>query len=219
MASSPEVRTPVDFNLRVWGMGADGRVFSQPARACNVSIGGALISGIERDLKIGDTIGVQRGEQKARCKVVWTINTKSVEGIRAGVQLLRKHECPWTALLPKTGETASTSPIGRRRWERHKISVVIALHDERATMPTRVTATDISASGCYVETILPRSIGTGLNADLWIGGEQIATRVVTRTSDPGVGMGIEFVGLKLEDQQRFQDYLKAMNPWGCSIRH
>ena len=33
----------------------------------------------------------------------------------------------------------------RRRWERHKISVVLALHDEGATTPMRLTATDISA--------------------------------------------------------------------------
>jgi hypothetical protein len=65
-----EARVPIDLELRVWGMGADGRVFSQPARTGNVSIGGALLSGIEHDLKIGDTIGVQHGEKKARCKVV-----------------------------------------------------------------------------------------------------------------------------------------------------
>jgi hypothetical protein len=216
MASSAEVRTPVDLDLRVWGMGADGRVFSQHARARNISLGGALLSGIERDLKIGDTIGLQRGEQKARCKVVWTTNTKSVERIRVGVQLLSKHECPWTALLSNTG---NTSTLSRRKWERHKISVVIVLHDDRTNMPMRLTATDISASGCYVETMMPRPIGTGLNADLWIGEEKITTRVLVRTSDPGLGMGIEFVGLKAEHQQRFQDYLKAMNPWGCSIQH
>ena len=217
MASSAEVRTPVDLNLRVWGMAADASVFSQAARARNISIGGALLSGIQRDLKIGDTIGVQWGGQKARCKVVWTLNTKSVEGIRVGVQLLSKHECPWTSMLPKREEDAPVSSSRRRRWERHKISIVITLRDEWARVPTRITATDISASGCYVETILPAPIGTSLNADLWIGEEKITTRVLVRTSDPGVGMGIEFVGLKPEDQQRFQDYLKAVNPWVRSV--
>ena len=217
MASSTEVRILVDLNLRVWGIAADASVFSQTARARNISIGGALLTGIEHDLKIGDTIGVRCGEQKARCKVVWTLNTKTVEGIRVGVQLLSKHECPWTAMLPKREEGDSISSSRPRRWERHKIPVVIALHDEWAPVPTRITATDISASGCYVETILPAPIGTSLNADLWIGEEKITTRVLVRTSDPGVGMGIEFVGLKLEDQQRFQDHLKAVNPWVRSI--
>jgi hypothetical protein len=198
-------------------MGTDGRVFSQHARARNISSGGALLSGLEHDLEIGDTIGVQRGEQKARCKVVWTIDTKSVDGIRAGVQLLRKHECPWTSQLPKASEATSISPLGRRRWERHKISVVIELHDERTGTSMRLTATDISASGCYVETISPLSVGAGLKVDLWLASEKLTTRAFVRTSDPRLGMGIEFVGLKPEDQQRFQQYLKALNPWGCSI--
>jgi PilZ domain-containing protein len=215
----PETRVAVDLELRVWGMGADGRVFSQHARARNVSSGGALLSGIEHDLKIGDTIGVQQCEKKARCKVVWTRNTDSIQKIQVGVQLLSKHECPWAALLPKAEGAASTSPQSRRRWERHKISVVIALHDERGTTPMRVTATDISAGGCYVETIFPLSIGTSLKVDLWIAEEKITTLTFVRTSDPGLGMGIEFIGLKPEDQQRLQEYLKAMNPWGCSIKH
>jgi hypothetical protein len=56
-------------------LGADGRAFRQRARAYNISAAGALLCGIERDLKIGDTIGVRTGEKKARCKVVWMMNT------------------------------------------------------------------------------------------------------------------------------------------------
>ena len=95
----PEMRVPIDLELRVWGMGVDGRVFSQPARTRNVSAGGALLSGIEHDLKIGDTIGVQRGEKKARCKVGWATNTESMQRVQVGVQLIRKHECPHSAAV------------------------------------------------------------------------------------------------------------------------
>ena len=63
------------------------------------------------------------------------------------------------------------------------------------------TATDISGIGCYVETIFPLSIGTSLKVDLSIDSEQVTTRSFVRTSDPGLGMGIEFIGLRLEDQQ------------------
>ena len=212
-----ETRVPVDLELRVWGMGADGHVFSQPARTRNVSFGGALLSGIEHDLKIGDTIGVQRGEKKARCKVVWAANTESMQKIQVGVQLLHKQECPWSAELPKAEDSPSISSQNCRRWERHKISVVLVLHDERVATPMRLTATDISAGGCYVESIFPLSIGTSLKVDLSIASEKLTTRSFVRSSDPGLGMGIEFIGLTPEDQQRFQEYLKALNPWGCSI--
>jgi hypothetical protein len=215
----PEERVPVDLDMRVWGMGADGRAFSQHARAHNISGGGALLCQIEHDLRIGDTIGVQAGEKKARCKVVWATNTRSVQKIQVGVQLLSKLECPWIALLPKTdGDGPSTAP-GRRRWSRHKIEIPITLHDERTPIPIRVTATDVSGSGCYVETLSPFPIAARLGAELWIGEERVTTLAMVRTSDPRVGMGIEFVGLKTEDQRRFQEYLQAKYPFSCSIEH
>jgi hypothetical protein len=215
----PEERVQVDLDMRVWGMGADGRAFSQHARAHNISGGGALLCEIEHDLRIGDTIGVQAGEKKARCKVVWATKTGSVQKIQVGVQLLNKLECPWTALLPKTDPDALIAAPGRRRWDRHKIDILIALHDERTPIPIRVTATDISGSGCYVETLSPFPIGTGLGAELWMGMERVMTRALVRTSDPRVGMGIEFVGLKTQHQRRFQNYLQTMDPFSCSIVH
>jgi hypothetical protein len=213
----PEERVPVDLDMRVWGMGADGRAFTQHARAQNISAAGALLCGIEHDLKIGDIIGVRAGEKKARCKVVWVTNTRSVQMIQVGVQLVSTLECPWAPLLPKQ-DVPLVAP-GRRRWERHKITILLALYDERTRAPIRITATDVSGSGCYVETLSPFPIGSGLGAELWIGPEKVMTRALVRTSNPRVGMGIESVGLKTEDQQRFQAYLHAKDPFGCSIEH
>ena len=215
----PEERVPVNLEMRVWGMAADGRAFSQHARARNISVAGALLCEIEHDLKIGDTIGVQAGEKKVRCKVVWATNTRSVQKIQVGVQLLSKLECPWIALLPKNDRDAPVAASGRRRWDRHKIAILIALYDERTPTPIRVTATDISGCGCYIETLSPFPIGASVDAELWIGVERVTTRALVRTSDPRVGMGIEFVSLKTEDQQRFQDHLQARDPFGCSIEH
>jgi hypothetical protein len=214
----PEQRVPVDLDMRVWGMGADGRAFSQHARAHNISGGGALLCQIEHDLRIGDTIGVQAGEKKARCKVVWATNTKSVQKIQVGVQLVSKLECPWIALLPKIDDGPTVAP-GRRRWNRHKIEIPITLHEERTPIPIRVTATDVSGCGCYVETLSPFPIESRLDAELWIGEERVTTLAMVRTSDPRVGMGVEFVGLKTQDQRRFQEYLQAKYPFSCSIDH
>jgi hypothetical protein len=209
------MRVPVDLELRVWGMSADGHAFSQPARARNVSAGGALLCNLERDVKIGDTIGVQSGDKKARCRVVWSANTRSPEKIKVGVQLVNQQDCPWTALLSQTASTQL--PKNQRRWDRHKIPVLITLRTEWSNIPIRVTASDISASGCYVETISPFPIGTAFSTDLTFATEKLTTRTLVRSCDPQVGMGIEFVGLKIEEQQRFQTYLRAMDPYACSI--
>ena len=60
----PEPRITVDLPVRMWGMTADGHPFSQHARAQNISADGALLSGVENELKVGDVIGVQCGDKK-----------------------------------------------------------------------------------------------------------------------------------------------------------
>jgi len=210
----PQKRIPVDLEMRVWGMGADGRFFSQHARARNVSVEGALLSDIDRELKIGDTIALQTGDKKARCRVIWARNTGSPQKVHAGVRLLDGQECPW---MPSLVVAASSSEQNRRRWERHKIIFVILLQHPRWPAPMRVSATDISARGCYVEMIAPLPIGTGVTAGLQFGAETIMTPGFVRACDPGVGMGIEFMGLTEADQQRFQKYLRAKDPFSCSI--
>ena len=215
----PPPRIPVDLALRVWGRGADGRPFSQPARARNISQGGALLCNIERDLKIGDTIAVQNGGKKARCKVVWLTNTRSAQKIKVGVQLLKEQECPWAELLPGTRDQLPVAATTQRRWERHKISLGITLRSDRSTLPLRVKATDVSARGCYIETLSPFQIGTALTAEWFCGAQKLISRTFVRSCDPQVGMGIEFMGLTSQQQQEFQQYLRAMNPFACSIEH
>ena len=73
-----EPRLTVDLPVRVWGMNAEGRAFSQHARAQNISTEGALLTGVECELKVGDVIGVQCDEKKARCTVIWAMNTGTV---------------------------------------------------------------------------------------------------------------------------------------------
>jgi len=47
MSQEAEPRITVDLPIRIWGMTADGRPFSQHARAQNISSEGALLAGIE----------------------------------------------------------------------------------------------------------------------------------------------------------------------------
>src|SRR5262249_29499807 len=157
--------------------------------------------------------GIQIGPKKARCKVIWSANARSVRKGQAGIQLLMSAECPWMALLPHGNSEPSQRVSSQRRWDRHKISILITLQHECASVPIRLTATDISPGGCYIETLSPFPIGFSLSTELWLGGEKVKTHAVVRTSDPRLGMGLEFVGLKVEDQKRFQQGLEAIDPF------
>jgi len=208
----PEPRVTVDLPVRMWGMTADGHPFSQHARAQNISADGALLSGVENELKVGDVIGVQCDDKKTRCTVVWVMNTGPIKKNQVGVKLLADQECPWKAYLPIQGATVSVLPGNRRRWPRHKISFPIELRDERINTPMRINATDVSGNGCYVETILPLPIGTSLRVDFYLENQHIKITAVIRTCDPGVGNGIEFTGMPLEGKQQFQAYLDSIDP-------
>jgi len=208
----PEPRITVDLPVRVWGMTAEGRPFSQHARAQNISSEGALLSGVENELKVGDVVGVQCDDKKTRCTVIWVMNTGPIKQNQVGVKLLADQECPWKAYLPIQGATVAVLPSNRRRWPRHKISFPLELRDERVNTPMRINATDVSGNGCYVETILPLPIGTSLRVDFYLEDQHIKISAVIRTCDPGVGNGIEFTGMPLEGKQQLQAYLDSVDP-------
>ena len=208
-----ESRLTVDLPVRIWGMGADGRPFSQQARAQNISSEGALISGVEAEPKVGDVIGVQCEEKKTRCTVIWVINTGPVKKCQVGVKLVAEQKCPWKNYLPMDNATVMIASSNTRRWRRHKkILIPLELRAEHAKAPIRINASDVSGNGCYVEGMMPFPRGTVLRIDFWLDSEHISITAVVRTSDPGVGNGIEFTGMAAITKNRMQAYLDAIDP-------
>jgi hypothetical protein len=190
-------------------MGANNQPFHQNAMAQNISLTGACINGLEQNLKVGDIIGVQYENKKARCKVIWVMEVGGLKKIQTGVQLVADQECPWLSQLPPEVRTVAAEPASdnRRRFQRHRIAFPLEFRDERVNTPMRVNATDISGNGCYVETVMPLNIDTVLRVDFWVDQERISTSAIVRTRDPGVGMGIEFTSLTEETKNHLQDFL------------
>jgi hypothetical protein len=200
-------------------MGADDQPFHQNAIAQNISRTGACICGFEHEVKVGDVIGVQYETKKARCKVIWVMEAGALKKVQVGVQLVVDQECPWLSQLPE--EMRGGLPPGvhanQRRFQRHKISFPVELRDQRVNTPMRVNATDISGNGCYIETVMPFPVSTLLRLDFWIDQERISSSAEVRTRDPGVGMGIEFTGLKEELKRALQSHLEKLDP-GISMQ-
>jgi hypothetical protein len=195
-------------------MGADNQPFHQNAIAQNISRTGACICGFEHEVKVGDVIGVQYETKKARCKVIWVMEAGGLKKVQVGVELVADQECPWIAHLPEEmrGDLPPGVHANRRRFQRHKISFPVELRDERVNTPMRVNATDISGNGCYIETVMPFPVSTLLRVDFWIDQERISGSAAVRTRDPGVGMGIEFTGLKEELKHALQAHLDKLDP-------
>jgi hypothetical protein len=209
-------RTPnANLTVRVFGIQADGQPFSQLASAGNLSGEGALLTGLEHELKVGDTIGVLYENKKVRCRVVWVINAGPVQKNQVGLQLLSDQECPWRDELSEdksrpSPRPNSVSPQNRRRFSRHKLSFPIELRAERVNAPLHASATDVGGNGCYIETLMPLQKGTRLKATFWIDAKKISTAAIVRTCDGGVGMGIEFIGMEEGIRKRLQQHLNTI---------
>jgi hypothetical protein len=193
--------------VRVWGMNAKGKAFPQNAYARNLALDGALLSGIDHPLTMGDTIGVQHQDKKARFKVVTTRDAGLPRKIQAEVRLVNGQECPWAEQVPTKSVTRGilTPRVhSKRRFERLRVPFPIEIRDNRGGASMLTNASDISGRGCYVESQAPLPLGTPLTIIFWIESDKIITPAVVRTSDPGVGMGIEFIGLSPQNQGRVQ---------------
>jgi PilZ domain len=216
MPTEPEPRLDVKLPIRVFGMDAQGRPFTQNAHARNISLHGVRIAGLERQLQPGDVVGVQFGDQKARCKVIWVVDAGPVKKVEAGVKMLEGQPCPWQKEM-ETPQTVPAPPRNapsedeKRKFPRQRVPFSIEIRDEKgagAAMKTRTA--DINAGGCYVETMLPLPVGKILTLTFWLESDQISTPAVVRTCDGGVGMGIEFTGLEPAIQDRLQQQIDAM---------
>ncbi len=113
MSDKPEPRLDVELPVRVFGMGANGRPFLQNVQARNISHHGAKLFGLETPLKPGDVIGVQVGEKKARCKVIWVVDPGQAQKISVGVNLIEGQPCPWEKEMEQTRAGGSTGRSNR----------------------------------------------------------------------------------------------------------
>jgi len=211
MDKRQETRLEAEIIVRIWGMDSEGHAFFQNVKANSVTTEGASVSGISHPLKMGDVIGVQYGARKARFKIMWLVDRGTVRKIEAGIQVMDGQTAPWLDLAQTDG-LKPASGRNRRMYARHKIHfpVDIGFEDSSRTH-LHTNATDIGGRGCYIETLLPLALGTVVNLTFWLDSEKVLTSAVVRTSDPGVGMGLEFIDLGDRVQKKLQQYLESVD--------
>jgi c-di-GMP-binding flagellar brake protein YcgR len=105
-------------------------------------------------------------------------------------------------------DMSETEVICRRQYPRVKVSVPVEIETDMGGSPIRGATTDISLSGCYIETIFPFPIGTNLGLQLSLETTVLAAATVI-TCDPQVGNGIRFVKMLPEDRKTLEAFLDA----------
>ena len=109
-----EPRTPIDLPLQVWGVDTRGERFLQSARARDISWSGALLSGLDADLRSGDVIGILYAGRKARFRVVWVRYDESGDKMLVAIHRFAEDRCPWQDLLAADAgsESANATSAG-----------------------------------------------------------------------------------------------------------
>jgi hypothetical protein len=104
-----EPRTDIDLGLIVWGVDTRGDRFLQEARAREISLSGALLLGLDAELRSGDVIGILYAGKKARYRVVWVRDSGTSDKVQAAVHRFAPDECPWKELLTEESAEAEAT--------------------------------------------------------------------------------------------------------------
>ena len=94
-----ESRISTVLGLLVWGVDTNGERFLQEARARDISLSGAMLSGLDADLRSGDVVGILYAGRKARYRVVWVRYDECGDKMQVAVHRVDPDVCPWQALL------------------------------------------------------------------------------------------------------------------------
>ncbi len=94
-----ESRWIANLEVMVWGVDIKGERFLQDAHARDISLSGAMLTGLDADLRSGDVIGILYGKKKARYRVVWIRYDGDGDKMQVAVHRVEADECPWRELL------------------------------------------------------------------------------------------------------------------------
>lgn len=102
MPKRREQRVTMPLSVRLWGLDADGKVFSQNVKTVNITPNGARLFGVSAKLQPGFTVGVEREGLKGRFIVVWIGEPGSSRESQVGLRAVDSGI--WGVPLPKPAE-------------------------------------------------------------------------------------------------------------------
>ncbi len=233
MGQRQEPRVKVDLSVRVFGLDSRGNAFSQNAKVEEVSPGGARLKDLGCVHTVGETLTVKNGSRTARFKVAWigdfgAVGLESVDadqrfwGVTFGppekdtfkTQAELAAAATAQVTVMSTSATAKPSPAAtrgeRRRAPRFRCHGSAQFQPEHVGFKTWATVTDLSKLGCYFELSYTIARDTNIHAVITVGETAFETEARVATSDPGVGVGVEFTSMSAADRQKLDSLISKL---------
>ena len=233
MAQYLEPRVDISLDVKVWGMDLYGKPFVQHARTVNATSVGARLIGIDC-VREGEVISLQHENQKARCRVVW-VGRDAAKSRQIGIQVVEPDKKLFGAKLKastiQTMPSASgfrgfagaapavqqarrsmPEPTGTRRaQQRFHCTGGVEMRRNETAPPIFGNLSDLSLTGCYVETVSTLPVGSEILFMLRIRESVIRGRAQVKTSNHAVGLGLIFTQLSREDQGKLEYILSVLS--------
>ena len=96
--SEPRVR--VAARVLISGTDAQQDEYSEKVLAINLSRHGALLWGVNSELRSGDVLTLNYGQRSAQFRIVWVLEEARGARTQVALLLLQNEDCPWEEALP-----------------------------------------------------------------------------------------------------------------------
>jgi hypothetical protein len=95
-----ESRFRLSVPVKVSGIDDHGEPFAIEVMAGSLSRSGALLTGLEVELRCGDMLIVDYEGRRAHFRIVWFLNLGPRLGAEVAIHKSNREPCPWANLLP-----------------------------------------------------------------------------------------------------------------------
>ncbi len=218
-------RVHVALPIRITYHDKNNKPHLEMACTYDISRHGARITSLRCVKQTGEIVAVERGRNKAACRVVWVGDADSERGGQIGLQTVEPEKRLWDAELADMEETydplvATPAPpkplIGgsrnRRRHDRLKVEgagELLKTNSSGKTGGTKVVLKDLSELGCLVTTKQVVMPGTNLKLVLKVANYDLRLKGQVRHS-LDMGIGIEFSEIRKGDRQNLKHLLQKL---------
>lgn len=210
MGNRRESRAQCSLEVRVLGMDVTGHPLLATAHTVDISRHGVVLEGLASRVSLGEVISLQYKGRKARYRVIWEGEAGTEKAGQLGLEQVNLRDDLWQQDLPaaETGPEPRARRAERRHQRRFDASLPVEVRYQQAA-PMRAEISDISLSGCYVNTLFPVPQDSIVSIVFWLGDDKLTAKGKVRTSILGVGCGIEFVDLSAANRERLTEYLRS----------
>lgn len=214
-------RIHVALPIRVTCWDANRKPSISMACTYDISARGARITGLRLVKSAGEIISVERGRNKALCRVVWVGESSSELQGQIGIQAVESERLLWDSELRdmeevfeaihREGSGAKGAIGNRRRNPRFPVEGFVELPHLNGGSQKEAGLKNLSEFGCLVETREMLAPGTDFKMVLNVANYDLTVKGRVRHRTLEFGVGIEFQEIRKGDRQVLQYLLRRLD--------